>query len=505
MALYSGSIQIWDYQRQRVVLQVLLEDDCFSPARCVDFHPSLAVLAFGGDSGEIHTVTYCTARSVCPSSNKIWTRKWNAHQDFIRAVQFHPNPSRNLLLSGGEDQVVYVWDWQSAYLLWSTPQPFFEHYVTSARWSDDAELEFVVGSRDKSVSIWRIPQEERKKRVCDLVWLRLTGTAVEAAEVRYCVILPTGEDNCLQANTQRHEDVTPTCALDVSGDRPIPGSVAPFRYVRRNYFAACSLQGNIALLKQVDEGFSCAAKASVGVRSWCLAANSKLLAAATDEGITLFALPDLGGRCWLGPFETIPGGDVLPLCDPQQGNSISIPQCLGEGSTLRSINSDVLQDILDFAAEDESTLLAIVHVCRGFREAGSQLAAWEALVPLNRWQASAEKRLSLLKTDGCMAKIRVEEQTSAQFAHSWKRKGGCLRCDSIVDDGKMPLPWLPNDGGGCEGGRERAQPASHVCKVNFGQHIFDTPTPVLHYNQVVCRSLYQWRELRMLREGFTPH
>ena len=89
-----------------------------------------------------------------------WTNKPSiskvAHNGEIYAVDFN-RFAQNLLLSGSEDEYIYLWDIRNMSKKYNS---FVGHNeaVTCLQWSPLKETQFVSGSSDRKVVVWDIAQ-----------------------------------------------------------------------------------------------------------------------------------------------------------------------------------------------------------------------------------------------------------------------------------------------------------------------------------------------------------
>lgn len=149
-SLHTGAIQLWDYQMRSLVEK--FEGEHEGPVRAVDFHPTQAMFASGGDDYKI----------------KIWGLKEKrvlfellGHIDYVRTVSFHPTGAQPWLLSASDDQTVRIWNWQNRTPLMSLAG--HNHYVMSAQWHPRGEDLVVSASLDQTIRVWDISPLTRQE------------------------------------------------------------------------------------------------------------------------------------------------------------------------------------------------------------------------------------------------------------------------------------------------------------------------------------------------------
>ncbi len=78
-------------------------------------------------------------------------KEWEAHTDYIRFIEVHPN--RPYLLSCSDDMSIKMWDWDKNF---DCVQVFegHSHYVMMVRINPRDTNTFASASLDKSIKVW---------------------------------------------------------------------------------------------------------------------------------------------------------------------------------------------------------------------------------------------------------------------------------------------------------------------------------------------------------------
>ncbi len=135
----SGYVR-WDY-RVGTVIDRFEEHD--GPVRGVDFHLQEPLIVSGGDDYKIKVWDYKLRRCLFTLLG---------HLDYIRTVQFHPNPVQfPWIVSASDDQTLRLWDFQKRSCL--SVLTGHNHYVMCAAFHPSEDL-IVSASLDQTVRVW---------------------------------------------------------------------------------------------------------------------------------------------------------------------------------------------------------------------------------------------------------------------------------------------------------------------------------------------------------------
>jgi len=118
------------------------------PVRGVDFHSSRPLIVSGGDDYKIKVWNYQLKRCLFTL---------NGHLDYIRTVQFHQNYP--WILSASDDQTIRMWNWQSRSCL--IVLTGHNHYVMSAQFHPSKDL-VLSASLDQTARVWDISGLRKK-------------------------------------------------------------------------------------------------------------------------------------------------------------------------------------------------------------------------------------------------------------------------------------------------------------------------------------------------------
>ena len=151
--------------------------------RSIDIKHNIAAIACGNSNIVILDL-----------KNKTITNSFIAHTKSCNVVKFHP--SNNLLLSGGWDAHLKLWN--EDYEL-QTSIPAHNYAIYSIVFSPDKRL-FATGSRDRTIKIWNATNPEFPKSITSenlgghnysvnkLIWNEKSGSLISASDDRKIMI-----------------------------------------------------------------------------------------------------------------------------------------------------------------------------------------------------------------------------------------------------------------------------------------------------------------------------
>eukprot|EP01039_Chlorochromonas_danica_P011082 gene11082-12341_t len=142
VALYSGNVFIWDYSSNTMIKSFETGTNSTNPVRCAKFIVRKQFLIAGTDDMKLRVFNYNTMDKI---------KEWEAHTDYIRYLEVHPN--RPLVLSCSDDMSIKMWDWEKD---WDCVQVFegHSHYVMMVRINPRDTNTFASASLDKSIKVW---------------------------------------------------------------------------------------------------------------------------------------------------------------------------------------------------------------------------------------------------------------------------------------------------------------------------------------------------------------
>jgi coatomer subunit beta' len=138
-ALYNGNVLINDYSNNTLLKSFEL---CEVPVRCAKFIVRKQMFIAGTDDMFLRVYNYNTMEKV---------KEWEAHTDYIRFVEIHPN--RPLILSSSDDMSIKLWDWDKDF---ECVQVFegHAHYVMMVRINPRDTQTFASASLDRTIKVW---------------------------------------------------------------------------------------------------------------------------------------------------------------------------------------------------------------------------------------------------------------------------------------------------------------------------------------------------------------
>jgi WD40 repeat protein len=165
--LINGIVQVWNYETRQLLRR--MGHHSFLPVRGVDLHRSESLLVSGGDDCSIKVWNYdsCDAEQQGPyiaaptkstASDPSCLCTLLGHLDRVRTVQFHSTAP--WIVSASEDQNVIIWDFRQGTSLVLTGH---NHHITSASFHPTKQL-LVSSSWDQTVRVWDIHGLEGRLR-----------------------------------------------------------------------------------------------------------------------------------------------------------------------------------------------------------------------------------------------------------------------------------------------------------------------------------------------------
>lgn len=130
---------MWDYSTNVLVKSFEL---CEVPVRCAKFIVRKQWIVAATDDMHLRVYNYNTMEKV---------KEWEAHTDYIRFVEVHPN--RPIFLSSSDDMSIKLWDWDKNF---ECTQVFegHSHYVMMARINPRDTNTFASASLDRTIKVW---------------------------------------------------------------------------------------------------------------------------------------------------------------------------------------------------------------------------------------------------------------------------------------------------------------------------------------------------------------
>ncbi|KAI3712040.1 hypothetical protein L1987_70589 [Smallanthus sonchifolius] len=140
-SLYSGTVNIWDYQAQTVAKSFEVTE---LPVRSAKFIARKQWIVAGADDMFIRVYNYNTMDKV---------KVYEAHTDYIRCVAVHP--TLPYVLSSSDDMLIKLWDWEKS---WYCTQIFegHSHYVMQVTINPKDTNTFASASLDRTIKIWNL-------------------------------------------------------------------------------------------------------------------------------------------------------------------------------------------------------------------------------------------------------------------------------------------------------------------------------------------------------------
>ncbi|KAG5494521.1 hypothetical protein GH5_02544 [Leishmania sp. Ghana 2012 LV757] len=141
-ALYSGGINLYNYQTQALVRS--FDTGTGLPVRCVRFIPRLQSFVCGCDDMNVRVFNYNTMER---------TKIFQAHDDYIRCVAVHDQLP--LVLTCADDMTIRQWDWSKGWTLQMTYEGH-QHFCMAVAFNPKDSSTFASASMDCTIKVWRI-------------------------------------------------------------------------------------------------------------------------------------------------------------------------------------------------------------------------------------------------------------------------------------------------------------------------------------------------------------
>lgn len=152
VALYSSTIQLWDYRMGAVIGRF---EGHRGPVRGLDIHPTQDLMVSCGDDQLLHLWSITEQRELYTLSG---------HGDYVRTCFFHK--SLPWIVSASDDQTVRVWDWQSRREV--AVLTGHNHWVACAVFHPTEDL-ILSSSLDTTVRAWDISALKRRYSAPDFL------------------------------------------------------------------------------------------------------------------------------------------------------------------------------------------------------------------------------------------------------------------------------------------------------------------------------------------------
>ncbi|RKP07896.1 coatomer WD associated region-domain-containing protein [Thamnocephalis sphaerospora] len=140
-ALYSGKVNIWNYESQTLVKTI---EVCALPVRTARFVPRKNWIVTGSDDMQLRCFNYNTLEKVATV---------DAHADYIRSIAVHP--TQPYIFTGSDDMRIKMWDWEKG---WKCVKTFegHSHYVMKIAINPKDVNTFASASQDRTVKVWSL-------------------------------------------------------------------------------------------------------------------------------------------------------------------------------------------------------------------------------------------------------------------------------------------------------------------------------------------------------------
>ena len=169
---------------------------------------------------------------------------------------------------------------------------------------------------------------------------------------------------------------------------------------------------------------------SVIVQRWRALRNAANLMSKPSDSVVVSIDEEMVG---LNQSQEQQSPSALTLSGEEELEPTPIPESLGPRSTLRSLNFNAFEDILEFAAASEKELIVLVHVSRAFRSHAALLPIWDRMLPLRHFANETPCR-SQLNHRAIAATLRCQSEST-----------GRASVRSVADDDGAPIENLIKD------------------------------------------------------------
>lgn len=139
--MYSGRVQIWNYETQTVVKTI---EASTLPVRSGRFIARKNWIVTCSDDFNVRVYNYNTSEKVV---------QFEAHPDYVRVVAVHP--TQPFLLTAADDMVIKLWNWSQN---WKNTQTFegHSHYIMYIAFNPKDPNTFASCALDRTVKIWSL-------------------------------------------------------------------------------------------------------------------------------------------------------------------------------------------------------------------------------------------------------------------------------------------------------------------------------------------------------------
>ncbi|KAK5780698.1 hypothetical protein RI543_001820 [Arxiozyma heterogenica] len=143
VTLYSGKVEIWNYETQQSVKSIQVTE---TPVRAGRFIARKNWIILGSDDFRIRVYNYNTGEKITD---------FEAHPDYIRSIAVHP--TKPYVLSGSDDLTVKLWNWEKD---WKLEQTFegHDHFVMCVVFNPKDPSTFASACLDRTVKVWSLGQ-----------------------------------------------------------------------------------------------------------------------------------------------------------------------------------------------------------------------------------------------------------------------------------------------------------------------------------------------------------